>query len=312
MAAKSIYEREADSFRASLSQESRESRTSAIRMAASGDREALVALRESRKGKIKKMPGVLSEMLGSTMRFYRPKVGSDFPVLLYLHGGGWTIGGIESCSAFCAALAAKGVAVVALDYRLAPENPFPSALGDVAATFRFLRRHAKKFGCDPRKISIGGDSSGGNLAVAASILLQMDDLTPASLVLYYPVVVAKPDGSRSWADFATGYGLDADFMEACNAAYLEKHDFADPLVSPVLASETQIRRLPPVHLLAADRDILRDQGIKFASRLAHSGVNVRYELLPGSVHLFVTVEGQRHAFARAVDFAREAVLPEKA
>ena len=163
-----------------------------------------------------------------------------------------------------------------------------------------------KFGADPARVSIGGDSSGGNLSLAAALVLQKENLKPRSLVLYYPVTEARADGSASWRTFATGCGMDAAFMDVCLVAYLNGHDPRDPLVSPAFATDEQLRRLPPVHILGADRDVLRDQGLRFARRLDALGCPVRAEVLPGSTHLFVTVRGQPAAFARAVDFAAEA------
>ena len=102
--------------------------------------------------------------------------------------------------------------------------------------------------------------------------------------------------------------MDAAFMDACNTAYLQGHPWDDPLVSPACADDAALRALPPVHILGADRDVLRDQGRRFAERLKALGVRVRYELPPGSTHLFITVPGQPAAFRRAVDFAAEALL----
>ena len=143
--------------------------------------------------------------------------------------------------------------------------------------------------------------------LAAAIVLQKENLKPRSLVLYYPVTEAQADGSASWRMFATGCGMDAAFMDACFVAYLNGHDPRDPLVSPAFATDAQLRRLPPVHILGADRDVLRDQGVRFARRLESLGSPVRAEVPPGSTHLFVTVKGQPAAFARAVAFATEAM-----
>ena len=101
--------------------------------------------------------------------------------------------------------------------------------------------------------------------------------------------------------------MDAAFMDVCLVAYLNGHDPMDSLVSPAFASDEQLRRLSPVHILGADRDVLRDQGVRFARRLDVLGQPVRAEVLPGSTHLFVTVRGQPAAFARAVAFAAEAM-----
>ena len=253
--------------------------------------------------------GVEAEMISPTLRLYRPRGGRNLPLLIYLHGGGWVIGSIASCSAFCGAVAEKGAAVLAVDYPLAPEHPYPAAPNAVAAVYREALASAAAWGCDPARISIGGDSSGGNLSLAASFLLQKEGLVPSALVLYYPVTEARADGTSSWREFATGCGMDAAFMDACNEAYVGRRDYRDPIISPVYASDDQLRRLPPVHILGADRDVLRDQGRRFAKRLKALEQSVRYELPVGTTHLFVTVKGQPAAFERAVDFAVEALFP---
>ncbi len=303
-----IYAREADAFLSARDVRVQARQIAAIRKATDGAVDELVAVRAARNAFAPLPDGVVAEMVSPTMRLYRP-AGSPYglPLLIYLHGGGWVIGSIASCSAYCGALAAKGIAVLAVDYPLAPERPFPCALDAVCASYREVVRNPERFGCDPGSVSIGGDSSGGNLSVTAAFALMRDGLVSRSLVLHYPVTEARADGSGSWRDFATGFGMDAAFMDACNTAYLNGRYFADPLISPMCASDEQLRSLPPVHILGADHDVLRDQGIRFARRLKSCGCRVRYELIPGSTHLFVTVPGQPSAFRRAVDFAAEAV-----
>lgn len=308
-AAADVYARETDAFLAARDGRVQAVQIAAIRRATAGKTDDLKAVRTARNTWAPLPDGVEAEMLSSTMRLYRPKGGRDLPLLIYLHGGGWVIGSLASCSAFCGAVAAKGYAVFALDYALAPEHPFPAALNDVCAAFRAVVSDPARFGADPARVSIGGDSSGGNLSLAAALVLQKENLKPRSLVLYYPVTEARADGSASWRMFATGCGMDAAFMDACFVAYLNGHDPRDPLVSPAFAADDQLRRLPPVHILGADRDVLRDQGVRFARRLESLGSPVRAEVLPGSTHLFVTVKGQPAAFARAVAFATEAMGP---
>ena len=308
-AAADVYARETDAFLAARDGRVQAAQIAAIRRATAGKTDDLKAVRTARNTWAPLPDGVEAEMLSSTMRLYRPKGGRDLPLLIYLHGGGWVIGSLASCSAFCGAVAAKGYAVLALDYALAPEHPFPAALNDVCAAFRAVVSDPARFGADPARVSIGGDSSGGNLALAAALVLQKENLKPRSLVLYYPVTEAQADGSASWRMFATGCGMDAAFMDACFVAYLNGHDPRDPLVSPAFATDAHLRRLPPVHILGADRDVLRDQGLRFARRLDALGSPVRAEVLPGSTHLFVTVRGQPAAFARAVAFADEAMGP---
>ena len=304
-----VYARETDAFLAARDGRVQTAQIAAIRRATAGETDDLKAVRTARNTWAPLPDGVAVEMLSPTMRLYRPKGGRDLPLLIYLHGGGWVIGSLASCSAFCGAVAAKGHAVLALDYALAPEHPFPAALNDVCAAFRAVVSDPARFGADPARVSIGGDSSGGNLALAAALVLQKENLKPHALVLYYPVTEARADNSATWRTFATGCGMDAAFMGVCFVAYLNGHDPADPLVSPAFATDEQLRHLPPVHILGADRDVLRDQGLRFARRLEALGHPVRAEVLPGSTHLFVTVKGQPAAFARAVAFATEAIGP---
>ena len=301
------YGQEADDFLAKRDPSVQPRQIAAIRTATGGQFEDLIAVRSARNALAPLPENVTAEMVSPTMRLYRPTGAGKLPILVYLHGGGWVIGSIASCSAFCGALAARGVAVLALDYPLAPEHPYPAALNAVCDVVRDIRTRPDRFGCDPARISLGGDSSGGNLAIAAALALQEEDVSLHSLVAYYPVVEARADGTQAWHDFATGCGMDAAFMDACNAAYLGGHSYAEPLISPIYASDERLRRLPPVHVLGADRDVLRDQGILFVRRLQKLGVPVRYELPPGTTHLFVTVPGQPQAFARAVAFAAEAI-----
>ena len=307
MAKTDVHARETDAFLAARDGRVQTAQIAAIRRATAGETDDLKAVRTARNTWAPLPDGVEAERMSPTMQLYRPKGGRDLPLLIYLHGGGWVIGSLASCSAFCGAVAAKGSSVLALDYPLAPEHPFPAALNAVCAAFRAVVSDPARFGADPARVSIGGDSSGGNLSLAAALVLQKESLKPRSLVLYYPVTEARADGSASWRTFATGCGMDAAFMDVCLVAYLNGHDPRDPLVSPAFATDEQLRRLPPVHILGADRDVLRDQGVRFARRLESLGSPVRAEVLPGSTHLFVTVKGQPAAFARAVAFAAEAI-----
>ena len=224
--------------------------------------------------------------------------GDTLPLLVYLHGGGWTIGSINSCARYCAAMADNGVAVLAVDYRLAPEHPFPAGLNDCIDAVKTASDSLATWQCN--SISLGGDSSGGNLAVAAA--LAGLPCRVAGLVLFYPVTEAYADNSESWIEYGEGYGLDAALMDAFNDAYTD--DSRNPLVSPALASDSTLVSLPPLLLVAAERDILRSQGEKFAVRLEKLGVDVTHRLIPGSVHLFITVPGQPAAFDEAVRQSR--------
>ena len=307
-AADDAYAREAQAFLANRDRTVQPRQIAEIRKAARGETNDLVAVRSARNVMAPLPDGVTAEWVTPKRRLYRPVGGENLPLLVYLHGGGWVIGSIASCSAFCGAVAKEGVAVLALDYPLAPERPYPAALNAVCEAYREIVAHPQRFGCDPNRVSIGGDSSGGNLALTAALALQKEGLKPALLLPYYPVTEARADGTTSWREFDMGFGMDGAFMEACNAAYLQGRGWTDPLISPMCATDEALRKLPPVHILGADHDVLRDQGKAFANRLKSLGCPVRYELPRGSTHLYITVPGQPSAFRRAVQFAVEACL----
>lgn len=164
--------------------------------------------------------------------------------------------------------------------------------------------NAALLGIDASRISAGGDSSGGNLALAVAL---SDECRGAleSLVLIYPVTKAFADGSESWRKYGSGYGLDADLMEAFNRAYLGGTDSENHAVSVGLCSGEQLRRLPRTLLVAAGRDILRDQGCELAEK---SGGRIERVEFPDAVHLFITVPGQDEAFRKAVDLTYEFII----
>lgn len=247
---------------------------------------------------------------GIKMRLYKPKINKKekLPLLVYFHGGGWTIGGIESCAQFCDALASTGTMIVlAVDYRLAPENPFPAGFNDCESSLEYALIHAEELGSASDLVSVGGDSAGGNLALAATMALsQREELSGKlrSMVLIYPVVKAYNDKSASWKKFSRGYGLDGRLMEAFNEAYLfgysDNTTSKNPNISPAHASDADLKNLPPILIISAERDILYDQGKEFALRLSKLGKEAEHINFPGAVHTFATVKGQPTAFKKAV------------
>lgn len=309
-AEKTAMLQEAEDFIDEISDGRQDRYANAVLHAMRGQTAELVAIRNARKtvpvfSKNVKVDDIVGDgaARGMAMRLYRPagKQNAPIPLLVYFHGGGWTWGGIESCAAFCDALAATGkVMVLAVDYSLAPEKPFPAGLMDCVAAVEFAFSNAKKWGSSASLVSAGGDSAGGNLAVATSLYLDESHTVKEklrSLVLLYPVVRAYPDkGSASWKTYSRGYGLDKRLMETFIEAYLSKADKTDPLLSPADAPESKISQMPPVLMISAERDILRDQGAIFAKRLRNAD---RVEL-PGAVHLFITVPGQKTAFNKSV------------
>lgn len=322
---------QADSFLRKMPANLQSVQRLAIEQAIEGHSAGLENVRQARNGEIPLPEQVEAFDPTPGLRLYRPKKRTGqgpLPLLVYFHGGGWTIGSINSCARFCGALAATGqVAVLAVDYPLAPEHPFPAALNACVEAVRYALRKAGAWDCSPHLISVGGDSSGGNLALAVSLMLQ-ENTTPEqsgketlpplkSLLLFYPVTKAYNDGSPSWQQYGTGYGLDAELMEAFNEAYLTRSPYIpkgapeqEPLernylVSPAHAAEQgRLQNLPPVLLIAAGRDILRDQGESFINKLQHAGMDAQRIEFPEATHLFITVPGQPEAFQQAVELSR--------
>lgn len=292
----SRYLAEADAFLAGMQPGLQQRQTAAIHQAISGDLAALSAARNARNSAASLPPDIIRTDLTHTLSLFRSQqyAADTIPLLVYFHGGGWTIGSINSCSRYCAAMAAEGIAVLAVDYRLAPEHPFPAGLNDCMAAVDTAIANLDRWQCS--RVSLGGDSSGGNLAIATAMNYPKGTLD--ALVTFYPVTKAYPDNTPSRSDYGCGYGLDSLLMDAFNDAYT--CDITNPLVSPAHATDRQLSVLPPTLIISADRDILRDQGQEFARRLASLGINVDHETLPGTVHLFITVPGQPTAFTRAV------------
>lgn len=270
----------------------------AVRAAMAGDTTALTAIRKSRNVPLQIPDDITAQYLTPHLCLFKPAGEMDHkrPVLLYLHGGGWCFGSINSCARFCMAVARDArCCVAALDYRLAPTHPFPAPLEDCIQAFRYLKQHAGEWGGDSTRISIGGDSAGGNLAIATA--LSTDGVY--SLIPIYPVIQLTPTDSPSWRTYATGYGNDAELLKAFNEAY-GGESVTQPLASVGLASNEALQELPPVLLLSAGHDILLDQGTAWAQRLQRLGHPLEHHVFPTATHLFITVPGQEAAFHEAV------------
>ena len=213
------------------------------------------------------------------------------PLLVYLHGGGWVTGSLNSHDAVCGLLAARaGVRVLAVDYRLAPEHPFPAAVDDAVAGLRYARAHAADVDADPRAIALGGDSSGANLAaVAAHLAVRAGEPGPDRLLLFYPPCDAV-NRTASRDLFADGFLLtEADIVWFRDHYIPVVRDQGDPRASILLADD--LTGMPPTHLVTAGFDPLRDEGEMFGRRLAEAGVPVTVRREPDLVHGFVNMIG---------------------
>jgi acetyl esterase len=225
------------------------------------------------------------------LRVYRPTAGDRMPTLVYLFGGGWTLGSLDTSDAICRSLAnAAGCLVVAVGYRLAPEARFPAAVEDCYAGARWVAGHAADIGADPARIAVGGDSAGGNLAAAVTLLARErggPDLV--GQVLVYPNTDHGAD-TPSLRD-----STDPTWFNRHSVAWYWNHyladpaDGADPLASPLRAGD--LSGLPPALVITAEYDPLRDEGESYARRLVEAGVPVRLSRYDGMAHGFFAMAG---------------------
>src|SRR5438874_6338251 len=246
--------------------------------AAAGEGEA-VARVENRT-----VPGPRGEI---PVRVYTPEGRAPFPVLVYFHGGGWVIGSLETHDGICRHLAnAAGAVVVSVDYRLAPEHPFPASGEDAYAATRWVAANAAAIGGDPRHIAVGGDSAGGNLAAVVPLMARDRGGPPLVFqLLVYPVTDVPSAKTASYRENAEGYFLTAKMMHWFWNHYCGKNpDLSDPYLCPLRAKD--LKRLPPALVVTAEFDPLRDEGEAYAARLREAGVAATAKRYPGMIHGF--------------------------
>ncbi|PHK95518.1 alpha/beta hydrolase [Pseudoroseomonas rhizosphaerae] len=215
--------------------------------------------------------------------------GAALPCLLYLHGGGWVVGDLDSHDQPCRALAnLTGASVIAVDYRLAPEHPFPAAVEDAAAALRFVHAEAGRLGIDPARIAVGGDSAGGNLAAVLCLMARDGTLpAPGFQLLLYPVTDLGAN-TASYGRVTEGYPLTATtmrwFIDHYVAEPAQRHDWrASPLRAASLAG------VAPAFVSTAGHDPLADEGIAYARRLDREGVRVAHLHLADQMHGYLTM-----------------------
>jgi acetyl esterase len=228
------------------------------------------------------------------IRAYRP-LGSrhdePLPAMVYFHGGGWVFGDLDSHDPLCRELCnLAGCAVIAVDYRRAPEHRFPAAVEDAIAAIRHVAQHAADLGIDGTRLAAGGDSAGGNLAAVAALSFREQGGPQLTLqVLIYPVTDFAMD-APSYARIANGFTLTRERMRYFRESYLRgPADIADWRASPLKAQD--LSQLPPALIIAAGHDPLVDEGKAYADRLAAAGVRVTYICYDGVVHGFVSMAG---------------------
>ena len=235
------------------------------------------------------------------VRLFRPTAAqTPQPVLVYLHGGGWTIGDLDTHDVLCRQLALEGACtVVSVDYRMGPEHRFPAAVDDCVEAFSWLRAHADELMIDASRMAVGGDSAGGNLA-AALCLVQREagHPMPAFQLLIYPATDMRAV-APSHSTNGQGYMLTRDSIAWYRGNYIahqaEWNDWrASPLLAPSHAG------LPPALVLTAGFDPLRDEGLQYANALSAAGVATQYVCFERQIHGFITM-------SRVIDEAPTAV-----
>jgi acetyl esterase len=222
------------------------------------------------------------------------------PLLVYLHGGGWVVGDLDTHDQTCRFIAREaGVRVLAPHYRRAPEHPFPAAVEDAVATVRFAIEEATRLGADPVRVAVGGDSAGGNLAaVVAHLLAAGEGPAPAFQLLIYPVTDLSRK-RRSYQLFHDGFFLTERQMDWYREHYLaDAGEALDPRASPLLAAG--LAGLPPAHVAVAGFDVLRDEGEEYAHRLGAAGVPVTVSRHGGLIHGFANIVGLGRASRAAM------------
>ena len=236
------------------------------------------------------------------IRIYTAEGAGKRPVIIYYHGGGWVVGNIETHDNVTRYLAkASGGIVVSVDYGLAPENPFPAAVDDAYAALQWVSENAESLGGDASRITVAGDSAGGNLSAIVS--LRARDRNGPSIqcqALIYPVTNISSLDTESYNNFATGFFLTKAGMEWFRSHYLPKtEDWVDPYASPLLARDHS--NLPPAVLITAEFDPLRDEGEAYAEKLRQAGVPVEVARYDGMIHGFVSFVGLVGQAADALD-----------
>ncbi|MGM9950322.1 MAG: alpha/beta hydrolase [Lysinibacillus sp.] len=273
-----------------------EARTSMDIGLLAGIPEAVASVEERR------IPGPAGDI---PVRIYTPEGQGPFPAIIYYHGGGWVIGNLDVVDVPCRLLANRtGCVVISVDYRLAPEHPFPAPAEDAYAAVEWVANHGETIFVDTSKLVVSGDSAGGNLA-AVVCLMAKDKGGPeiSYQILFYPVTEHSYN-TKSYQDNAQGYFLTKDSMEWFWNHYLQEEENGEhPYASPLRAED--VSGLPPALVITAEYDPLRDEGEAYAKKLLDAGVGITLKRYEGMIHGFIWMSGALPQGGEAIELAAE-------
>ena len=237
-----------------------------------------------------------------TLRLYTPFGSGPFPILLFIHGGGWVIGNLDTHDSICRQFANNaGCLVASVDYHLAPEHKFPVPLEDCYCALQWVYEHAAEIGGRNDRIAVGGDSAGGNISASITHLARDRGLLAVRFqLLIYPALNLSGFDTESHRAFQEGYGLTREeAIWFCMHYMNDEEEGKNPMVSPLLADD--FNRLPPSHIVVAGYDILRDDGVQYAQKLQEAGVPATLKCYEAFIHGVFSMDG-------IVDAARPAIV----
>lgn len=237
-------------------------------------------------------------------RLYNASGGAERPLIVYFHGGGWVLGGLDTHHSLCLELSDKtGCTVIAVDYRLAPEHPFPAPADDCLAAVKWIAEHLGDFGPCNGKLMIAGDSAGGNLAASTCLALEpslREQISGALLI--YPAVQDYDAGFASYTEHAKSQPLTSKLMRWFWDCYLgDRGRQRTDLDRAFVLRAENLADMPPTLIVTAERDPLRDEGIAFADRLREAGVPTRYHHFQNAAHGFASSEGPNASHRELLD-----------
>ncbi|MXR51108.1 alpha/beta hydrolase fold domain-containing protein [Halovenus sp. WSH3] len=236
------------------------------------------------------------------LRIYAPEGSGPFPVLVFFHGGGWVRGSLDGYDGLCRRLANRSEAiVVSVDYRRAPEHPFPAGFEDCYAATEWAAEYAAELGGDPDRIAVGGDSAGGNLTAAVTLATRDRDGPDLDhQLLIYPATNSPlVQWFDSYDENESGYLLELDSVEWYLDQYVDDADHGNQYAFPLRARD--LSGLPEATVITAGFDPIRDEGIAYADRLAEDGVDVEHMHYESQIHAFVSLYEHLDDGAEAID-----------